>query len=242
LITPVTNKNLPGTTLSVPGKAGAMLLRRAGAFVLDSGLIEGAVAGCALLVFVFVWQIFPPFSLVLAIGVYFGVLLVLHRPSRGERLAEHIAALDVRCVLEGIEARVGCIERGAESIPAPIARLHLDSIVRTARSTLAHVRERPQRVLGVRFVFDSLLDAAVTAVGRYEKFSRVDGPAAQRGRELLERRAFPTIAHALQQLLEQVLQDDLRTLNVDLVVLEQMLDLEGLSEAEPVHEDLRGVG
>jgi hypothetical protein len=82
-------------------------------------------------------------------------------------------------------------------------------------------------------VFDSLLDATVVALNRYEKFSRVSGPAAQRGREVLEHRAFPTIARGLQQLLEKLVQDDLRALNVDVVVLEQMLDLEGLSEAEP---------
>ena len=57
----------------------------------------------------------------------------------------------------------------------------------------------------------------------------------------MEHRAFPAITRGLQQLLEKLVQDDVRALNVDIVVLEQMLDLEGLSEAEPVHEDQRGV-
>ena len=83
---------------------------------------------------------------------------------------------------------------------------------------------------------ESLLEAAVTALARYERFSRLNSPAAERGREVKERRAFPIIARSLEQLLEQLLQDDLRTLDIDLVLLDQMLYVEGLSEAEPLRD------
>lgn len=218
-----------------------LLLRRTAHSVLNAGLIEGAAAAGALLWFAFVWRIFLPFSVALAIGVYFGVLLVLQRPTRSQLLVQQMAVAEVPRVLDEMAARVACIETRAEFTPAPFACAHLQVIARTARSILARLQERPRHVTGARFVFESLLDAASKASVRCEMFSGVNGPAAQRGREVLEHRAFPAITRGLQQLLEKLVQDDVRALNVDIVVLEQMLDLEGLSEAEPVHEDQRGV-
>jgi NAD-dependent oxidoreductase involved in siderophore biosynthesis len=66
------------------------------------------------------------------------------------------------------------------------------------------------------------------ALRRHQKFSRLSGHSPQRVLAVLEGRVFPTIARGFAQLLEKLLQDDLRTLNVDVMVLEQMLELEGL--------------
>jgi len=233
---PTTSKSAPGTAPSAPGEAVPIVLRRPGEFVLASGLIEGTVAGCALMVFVFVWQIFPPFSLVLAIGIYFGVLLLLHRPNSGPFPVNQTAASDVGCILEEIEAQVARIEAGAERIPVAVTRAHVHAIARSASGVLADFRERPRHASGACFVCESLLEAAVTALARYERFSQLSSPAAERGREVLESRAFPIIARSLEQLLEQLLQDDLRTLDIDLVLLDQMLYVEGLSEAEPLRD------
>jgi hypothetical protein len=179
-----------------------------------------------------------PFSLVLAVGVYVGVSMLLSLPNRDRLSIDDAAASELQRILAEVGARVVHIEAETERIPAPVARTHVHTIARTATSILADLRERPRHVSGARFVFESLLDATVMALDRYQKFSRVSGPAAQRGREVLEHRVFPTIARGLQQLLEKLVQDDLRALNVDVVVLEQMLDLEGLSEAEPLREEV----
>jgi len=116
-------------------------------------------------------------------------------------------------------------------------RVRVDAIAATATRILADFQERPRHVPEARFVFDTLLNAMVMALDRYQKFSRVSGAVARHGRDVLEERVFPTIERGFQQLLGKLLQGDLQALNVDVEVLEQMLDLEGLAEGEPTRQE-----
>lgn len=214
--------------LYLPGSAPA--LGRVGDFVVESGLIAGSAAVIALLAFVFVWQIFLLISFALAVGVYFGVAMLLPARTPDRLVVDGLTASELDRVLA--EGRVGVarIERDAEHVPTPAARLRVHAIAVTATRILADFEERPRNVAEARFAFDTLLNATVMALDRYQKFLRVSGAVAQRGREVLEDRVLPTIDRGFQQLLDKLLKDDLRALNVDVVVLEQMLDLEGLSE------------
>lgn len=214
--------------LYLPGRAPA--LGRVGDFLVESGLIAGTAAVIALLIFVFVWQIFLLISFALAVGVYFGVVMLLPARTPDRLVVDGLTASELDHVLA--EGRVGVarIERDAERVPTPVARLRVHAIAVTANRILADFKERPRHVPEARFAFDALLNATVMALDRYQKFWRVSGPVAQRGREVLEDRVLPTIDRGFQQLLDKLLKDDLRALNVDVVVLEQMLDLEGLSE------------
>jgi len=214
--------------LYLPGSAPA--LGRVGNFVVESGLIAGGAAVIALLVFVFVGQIFLLISLALAVGVYFGVAMLLPARNPDKLVVDGLTASELERVLAEGRVGVGRIERDAERVPTPGTRLRVHAIAMTANRILADFSERPRHVPEARFAFDALLNATVMALDRYQKFWRVSGPVAQRGREVLEDRVFPTIARGFQQLLDKLLKDDLRALNVDVVVLEQMLDLEGLSD------------
>jgi hypothetical protein len=133
--------------------------------------------------------------------------------------------------------RVARIEQEAERVTVSAARLRLPAIIRTANCILADFQERPRHLPEARFAFDALLDASVMSLDRYQKFSRSGAVVAQRGRDVLENRTFPTIDRGFQQLLEKLLQDDLRALSVDAAVLEHLLELEGLSEEGRVRDD-----
>ena len=198
--------------------------------LVQSGLVAGGAAAVALLAFVFVWQISLPLSLALAVGVFFGVSMLLPARDPNQLIADGLTDSELQRALAEGRAGVAQIERDAERVRTPAARTHVQTIARTADGILADFKEHPEHVPDARFAFDALLNATVMALDRYEKFSRVSGPVAQRGREILEGRVFPTIAGGFQQLLQKLLRDDLRALNVDVVVLEQMLELEGLSE------------
>jgi len=206
-------------------------------FLVQSGLAEGGAAALAFLAFMFVGQISFLVSVGLAAGVYFGVAMLLPARKANRVVIGGLTASELQDVLAEGRARVTRIERDVERVPVSAARQRLTGILRTAKSILADFQERPRHVSEARFAFDALLDATVMSLDRYEKFSRVSGLAAQRGREVLEGRVFPTIERGFQQLLEKLLQDDLRALNVDAAVLEQMLDLEGLSEDGRAREE-----
>lgn len=221
--------------LELPGSWPA--LGRLTDFLVQSGLIAGGAAVVALLAFVFVWQIFLPFSLALAVGVFFGVSMLLPARNPNRLVADGLTAAELERALTEARASVAQIGRDAERVQTPAARARVHTIVETAESILADFKERPQHVPEARFAFDALLGATVMALDRYQKFSRVSGPVAQRGREVLEGRVFPTIVRGFQQLLEKLLRDDLRALNVDVAVLEHMLELEGLSEDERASEE-----
>jgi hypothetical protein len=216
----------PGVTvkLHLPGHEPAP--GRLWGIPVQLGLVEGVAAVLAFLAFVFVGQISFLVSLGLAVGVYFGVMMLLPARKPDQLVIDAVTASELQRALAEGRARVARIQRETEGA----ARLPLSTIVRTAESILADFEERPRHVSEARFAFDTLLDATMMSLDRYEKFSRLSGPAAQRGRDVLEGRVFPTIERGLQQLLEKLLQDDLRALNVDAAVLEQLLDLEGLSK------------
>jgi hypothetical protein len=201
-------------------------------FLAECGPLETGAAVLALLAFVFVWRISLLASLGLAVGVYFGVAMLL--PARSPD--RFVIEARTKCEFEA-GARVACIEQETVRMGMSAARLRLPVIIRTANSILADLNVRPQHLSEARFAFDALLDATVMALDRYQKFSRSGTVAAQRGRDVLENRIFPTIDRGFQQLLEKLLQDDLRALSVDAAVLEHLLELEGLSGEERVRDD-----
>ncbi len=199
-------------------------------FLVQAGLVEGGAAVLAFLAFVFVGQMSFLVSVGLAAGVYFGVAMLLPARKAHRVVIDGLTASELQDVLAEGNARVTRIKRDAERVPVSAARQRLTGILRTAKSILDDFQERPQHVSEARFAFDALLDATVMSLDRYDKFSRMGGVAAQRGREVLEGRVFPTIERGFQQLLEKLLQDDLRALNVDAAGLEQLLNLEGLAD------------
>ncbi len=188
-------------------------------FLVQAGLVEGGAAVLAFLAFVFVGQMSFLVSVGLAAGVYFGVAMLLPERKAHRVVIYGLTASDLQDVLAEGNARVTRIKRDAERVPVSAARQRLTGILRTAKSILDDFQERPQHVSEARFAFDALLDATVMSLDRYDKFSRMGGVAAQRGREVLEGRVFPTIERGFQQLLEKLLQDDLRALNVDAAFL-----------------------
>jgi 5-bromo-4-chloroindolyl phosphate hydrolysis protein len=199
-------------------------------FLVQSGLVEGGTAALAFLAFVFIGKVSFLVSLGLAVGVYFGVSMLLPARKPGRLVIDGLTGSELQGVLAEGRARMARIERDAGRIPVAVARQRLTGILRTAENILADFQERPRHISEARFAFDTLLDAAVMSLDRYERFSRSSGSIAQRGREVLEGRIFPTVERGLQQLLEKLLQDDLRALNVDAAVLEQLLNLEGLAD------------
>ena len=220
--------------LYLPG--GAPALGRVGDFVVESGLIAGGVAVIALLAFVFALQIYLPLSLILAVGVYLGVAMLLPARNPDRLVVDGLSASELRFILAEGRASLARIERELQFLITPgRARERVTGIVQTAARVLADFEERPRHVAQARFAFDALMDATVMAMSRYRKFWQAGGFVAQRGREVLEERVFPTIDRGFQQLLDKLLTDDLRTLNVDVVVLEQMLDLEGLAADDAPH-------
>ena len=211
--------------------------KRMADFVVESGLLAGGAAVIALLVFVFVWQISLLISLALALGVYFGVAMLLPAQNTNRRIVDGLTAIELEQELAEGKARLARIERDAQSLSRPAARASVQGIVATAASVLADFNERPRHVPEARFAFDSLMDATQMALSRHQKFSRLSGPVAQRVQTVLEGRVFPTLTSGFEQLLEKLLQDDLRALNVDVVVLEQMLELEGLAADGPASQE-----
>jgi hypothetical protein len=146
--------------------------------------------------------------------------------------ADGLTASELERVLASGRVSVVQIELHAEHAPTAAARLRVQAIAATATRILSDFKQRPRNVSEARFAFDTLLNATIMALERYLKFAQVSGGVAQRGREVLEERVFPTIERGFQQLLDKLLKDDLRALSVDVEVLEQMLDLEGLSEEQ----------
>lgn len=203
--------------------------KRVGDFAVQSGLIAGGAAVIALLVFVFVWQIFLLISLALALGVYFGVSMLLPVQNPEQNIVDGLDACELAQELADGKARVARIERDAERLSTPAARSSVQAIAATVENILEDFKERPRHIPDARFAFDALMDATVLALNRHQKFSRLTGAVAQRVPSVLEERVFPTITRGFQQLLEKLLQDDLRALNADVMVLEQMLELEGLA-------------
>lgn len=198
----------------------------------QSDFIPGVAAAVALLTFVAAWQIVLPVAAVLAVGVYVGVSLLLPAPEQGPpSLDGSNSAEPQRVVAEG-RASVRQIRAGSLRLAASSARDRLLAIAGTGECILADFAECPRHVPEARFALQSLLAAAVTALDRQQRFERATGPAALRCREALEARVFPTIERGLQQLHSRLLQDDLRAVTVEVRTLDQLLELEGLTEEE----------
>lgn len=198
----------------------------------QSDLVAGVTAAVALLAFVAAWQIALPIAVMLAVGVYVGMSLLLPASAQGLPSPDDAdSAGPQRVVAEG-RASVHQIRVGSQRVAASAARDRLLAIAGAGDCILADFAECPRHVPEAQFALQSLLAAAVTALDRQQKFERATGPAARRCMEVLEARVFPTIERGLQQLHSRLLQDDLRAVTVEVRTLDQLLDLEGLTEEE----------
>jgi hypothetical protein len=212
------------------------LIRQAGEFAVESGLAAGMAAVSGLLLLVLVWRISVPIGLGLAVGVYLGVMLLLPEQNADLPVVDGLDGSELQQVLAAGADAVARLGQQAEHITTPTARMRVLAIGVTASRILGDFQEHPDHLSEARFAFEALMGAALAAVARYRKFDPVQGQVARRAKALLEDRVLPTVERGLQQLLDRLMNDDLRALNVDTEVLEQMLDLEGLSADAADHE------
>ena len=225
--TTATNESMRTRGNRLPLRPRAFL--RIGVFAIDAELTTGASAAVALLVFVFVLDLPLTIGLVLAVGVYFAMALILP-PWRSDCVVvDGLTDDEFEQFLAAAHRVIGEIESSSEGAETPAVRDRGRAIARIATRILDACIERPQVTTDVRFPFDTLLSAALTALERHRRFAQAAGPAVRRGLSALEAQVFPRIGLGLQQLEERLLNDDMRALRVDLAVLEDLLSLEGLA-------------
>lgn len=182
-----------------------------------SDLIAGIAAAITLLVFVLALKFIPlPISILLAIGVYFGVKMLQPAPK-----AEAEAVETTQNILAAVQGL-------AEKMPVGSARLRLRNITDISESMLRYGDAHPDKASDSLFVVRQYLESLRTGVSRYLETLRYTPDSAKQSQETLAElleTVYNSLKHLHSELVEKETADltgDLRSLNRTLQELDKV--------------------
>lgn len=190
-------------------------------------VLAGIVAGAAFLLFflglLLVWWL----ALGLAVAVYFALLLVVgrRRPLEEIQLTARVTAADVAAAAEALADAGRRLARAAEAAP-DADRPAIATMAEHVGSIRQSIIEDPEDYRPARSFVNVYLPGIVQTVEGYVKLARQTGPGgAARLTHLGDRiRAF---APAVERIRTACIENDLKSLEIEVSVLSERFDREG---------------
>lgn len=169
-------------------------------------------------------------SILLCVGVYFGLYLVL-KPSRrlgGKDVESLPDGEEMEKMLAEAEKDLYEIRRASQSIFDRSVQRDAENLHKTGSRILAFLKENPERIRQARRFFLYYLDTAAKLLGRYRDFQNT-GLHTEEIEEILERtkKALPMLNQAFEKQFTRLMEGELMDVEADIALLEKTLKMEG---------------